>query len=56
VALYEFDKETMEMAAQDTWWLVQDFEERLKTNDWQRSYSRGIRPLRLPKRKVYEGE
>jgi len=56
VALYEFDKETIEMAAQDTWWLVQDFEERLKTNDWQRFYSKGIRSLRLPKRKVYEGE
>ena len=56
VALYELDKETMEMAAQDTWRLVQDYETRLATNDWQRFYSSGIRPLRLPKRKVYEGE
>jgi hypothetical protein len=56
VALYELDAETMEMAAGDTWWLVQDYETRLKTNDWQRFYSKGIRPLRLPKKKVYEGE
>jgi len=56
VALYELDSETMEMAAQDTWWLVQDYETRLKTNDWQRFYSSGIVPLRLPRRRVYEGE
>jgi ABC-type microcin C transport system duplicated ATPase subunit YejF len=56
VALYELDRETMEMAAQDTLRLVQNYETRLETNDWQRFYSKGIRPLRLPRRKVYEGE
>ena len=56
VALYELDEETIEMAAQDTWWLVQEYETRIATNDWQRFYSKGIRPLRLPRRKVYEGE
>jgi hypothetical protein len=56
VALYELDYETMEMGEQDTWRLVQDYESRTTKGFWQQPYSRGIVPLRLPKRRVYEGE
>jgi hypothetical protein len=56
VALYELDSETMNMGMQDTHRLVQDYERRLEENDWQQPYSSGIVPLRLPKRRVYEGE
>ena len=56
VALYELDAETMNMGMQDTHRLVLDYERRTKTNDWQQPYSSGIVPLRLPKRRVYEGE
>jgi len=56
VALYELDSETMRMGAEDTFALVQEYERRLEQNDWQQPYSSGIVPLRLPKRRVYEGE
>jgi exodeoxyribonuclease VIII len=56
VALYELDSETMRMGAQDTHRLVLDYERRTKESDWQQPYSSGIVPLRLPKRRVYEGE
>jgi hypothetical protein len=56
VALYELDSETMRMGAEDTHRLVQDYETRRETNNWQQPYSSGIVPLRLPKRRVYEGE
>jgi len=56
VALYELDDETIEMGCDDTWWLVQDYESRLGIEWWQQPYSSGIVPLRLPKRKVYDGE
>jgi len=56
VALYELDDETIEMGCDDTWRLVQDYETRRQTNNWQQPYSNGIVPLRLPKRRVYEGE
>jgi hypothetical protein len=36
--------------------LVREYERRTKENDWQQPYSSGIVPLRLPKRRVYEGE
>jgi hypothetical protein len=56
VALYELDDATMEMGEQDTWRLVQDYESRTAKGFWQQPYSSGIVPLRLPKRRVYEGE
>ncbi len=56
VALYELDAETMRMGAEDTFALVREYERRLEENDWQQPYSSGIVPLRLPKRRVYEGE
>jgi hypothetical protein len=56
VALYELDSETMNMGMQDTHRLVLGYERRTKENDWQQPYSSGIVPLRLPKRRVYEGE
>ena len=56
VALYELDDATMEMGEQDTWRLVQDYESRTANGFWQQPYSSGIVPLRLPKRRVYEGE
>ncbi len=56
VALYELDDETIEMGCDDTWRLVRDYETRRQTNNWQQPYSDGIVPLRLPKRRVYEGE
>jgi hypothetical protein len=56
VALYELDGATMEMGSDDTWRLVQDYEDRTANGFWQQPYSSGIVPLRLPKRRVYEGE
>jgi exodeoxyribonuclease VIII len=56
VALYELDDETIEMGCDDTFGLVREYERRIKGSDWQQPYSSGIVPLRLPKRKVYEGE
>jgi exodeoxyribonuclease VIII len=56
VALYELDSETMGMGRDDTWRLVQDYEDRTASGFWQQPYSSGIVPLRLPKRRVYEGE
>jgi len=56
VALYELDSETTNMGTQDTHRLVLDYERRTKENDWQQPYSSGIVPLRLPKRRIYEGE
>jgi hypothetical protein len=56
VVLYELDDATMEMGEQDTWRLVQDYESRTTKGFWQQPYSSGIVPLRLPKRRVYEGE
>jgi exodeoxyribonuclease VIII len=56
VALYELDQATIDMGAEDTWRLVQDYEDRTANGFWQQPYSSGIVPLRLPKRRVYEGE
>jgi exodeoxyribonuclease VIII len=56
VALYELDPDTVLMGYEDTQKLVQDYETRRETNNWQQLYSDGIVPLRLPKRRVYEGE
>jgi hypothetical protein len=56
VALYELDDETIEMGEQDVYALVADFEHRQHIGWWQQYYSSGIVPLRLPKRRVYEGE
>jgi hypothetical protein len=56
VALYELDSETMRMGAEDTQRLVRDYEDRTANGWWQQPYSSGIVPLRLPKRRVYEGE
>jgi hypothetical protein len=56
VALYELDSDTMRMGCEDTFALVREYETRLETNNWQQPYSSGIVPLRLPKRRVYEGE
>jgi hypothetical protein len=56
VALYELGDTTIEMGKQDTWRLVQDYEDRTANGWWQQYYSSGIVPLRLPKRRVYEGE
>jgi hypothetical protein len=56
VALYELDDATIEMSYDDTLRLVQDHERRIQSGDWQQHYSSGIVPLRLPKRRVYEGE
>jgi hypothetical protein len=56
VALYELDYDTVLMGHRDAHRLVQDYETRRETNDWQQPYSSGIVPLRLPKRRVYEGE
>jgi hypothetical protein len=56
VALYELDKDTMWMGSDDTLGLIQQYERRTKENDWQQPYSSGIVPLRLPRRRVYEGE
>jgi hypothetical protein len=56
VALYELKEESVLMGAEDTQDLVRQYERRTKENDWQQPYSDGIFPLRLPKRRVYEGE
>jgi hypothetical protein len=56
VALYELDDATIEMGFDDTQRLVQDYEDRTANGWWQQLYSSGIVPLRLPKRRVYEGE
>jgi hypothetical protein len=56
VALYELDDATIEMGCDDTLGLVREYERRTKENDWQQPYSSGIVPLRLPRRRVYEGE
>jgi exodeoxyribonuclease VIII len=56
VALYELDIETVMMGREDVLTLATDYETRLETNNWQQPYSSGIVPLRLPKRRVYEGE
>ena len=56
VALYELDSDSMGMGRDDTWRLVQDYEDRMSSGFWQQPYSNGIVPLRLPKRRVYEGE
>jgi exodeoxyribonuclease VIII len=56
VALYELDDATIEMGCDDTQKLVQDYETRRETNNWQQPYSSGIVPLRLPKRRVYSEE
>ena len=56
VALYELKEESVLMGVDDTQDLVWHYERRTKENDWQQLYSSGIVPLRLPKRRVYEGE
>jgi hypothetical protein len=56
VALYELDDATIEMGCDDTQRLVRDYEDRTANGWWQQYYSNGIVPLRLPKRRVYEGE
>jgi hypothetical protein len=56
VALYELKEESVLMGVEDTQDLVWQYERRTKENDWQQLYSDGIVPLRLPKRRVYEGE
>jgi hypothetical protein len=56
VALYELDSDTVRMGLEDACGLVLQYERRTKENDWQQPYSSGIVPLRLPKRRVYEGE
>jgi hypothetical protein len=56
VALYELKEESVLMGVDDTQELVWEYEQRTKENDWQQPYSSGIVPLRLPKRRVYEGE
>jgi exodeoxyribonuclease VIII len=56
VALYELDDATIEMGCDDTHRLVRDYENRTANGWWQQYYSSGIVPLRLPKRRVYEGE
>jgi len=56
VALYELDADAMRMGAEDTFALVKEYEKRLEQDDWQQPYSNGIVPLRLPKRRAYEGE
>jgi len=56
VALYELDSDTVLMGYEDTQRLVRDYEDRMANGWWQQYYSNGIVPLRLPKRRVYEGE
>jgi hypothetical protein len=56
VALYELDPDAMLMGCDDTQRLVRDYEDRTANGWWQQPYSSGIVPLRLPKRRVYEGE
>jgi hypothetical protein len=56
VALYELDAGAVLMGFEDTQRLVRDYEDRTADGWWQQPYSSGIVPLRLPKRRVYEGE
>jgi hypothetical protein len=56
VALYELDPDTVLMGYEDTQRLVRDYEDRTSNGWWQQYYSNGIVPLRLPRRRVYEGE
>jgi hypothetical protein len=56
VALYELDPDTVLMGYEDTQRLVRDYEDRTANGWWQQPYSSGIVPLRLPRRRVYEGE
>jgi hypothetical protein len=56
VALYELDIGTVMMGREDVLTLLNDYERRLETNNWQQPYSSGIVPLRLPKRRVYSEE
>jgi hypothetical protein len=56
VALYELDAGAVLMGFEDTQRLVRDYEDRTADRFWQQTYSDGIVPLRLPKRRVYEGE
>jgi exodeoxyribonuclease VIII len=56
VALYELNEESVLMGVEDTQDLVWQYERRTKENNWQQLYSSGIVPLRLPKRRAYEGE
>jgi exodeoxyribonuclease VIII len=56
VALYELDAGAVLMGFEDTQRLVRDYEDRTADRFWQQPYSSGIVPLRLPKRRVYEGE
>jgi exodeoxyribonuclease VIII len=56
VALYELDPDTVSMGYEDARRLVQDYEDRTANGWWQQYYSNGIVPLRLPRRRVYEGE
>jgi hypothetical protein len=56
VALYELDPDTVLMGYEDTQRLVRDYKDRTADGWWQQPYSSGIVPLRLPKRRVYEGE
>jgi hypothetical protein len=56
VALYELNDETLIIGRHDAQMLVNDYEKRLETNNWQQPYSNGIVPLRLPKRRVYSEE
>ena len=50
------DEDAVLMGYDDTQKLVQDYETRRETENWQQPYSSGIVPLRLPRRRVYEGE
>jgi hypothetical protein len=56
VALYELNDETLIVGRHDAQMLVDEYEHRLKTNNWRQPYSSGIVPLRLPKRRVYSEE
>jgi exodeoxyribonuclease VIII len=56
VALYELNDETLIIGRHDAQMLVNEYEKRLETNNWQQPYSSGIVPLRLPKRRVYSEE
>ena len=56
VALYELDAGAVLMGFEDTQRLVRNYEDRTADGWWQQPYSNGIVPLRLPRRRVYEGE
>jgi len=53
VALYELHNDTVLMGREDVMGLIEQYDSRLETNNWQQPYSSGIVPLRLPKRRVY---